>query len=204
MASPFSLSFANSQKELNEMSLLNTNRKRFIFRQLRIPTLLFLVFVIWDLHFFFNIDSGRSLGEYMDDIRRMNDYCNYFMIFISVVLGFLVVLPKEDPSKPETLNPIAPFFVSLFAASASILFFPVPYSDDQIDLIRGFWLIHVFLEQATVIFTASGLMGLLVAFTRRHPVEELPAPMRSADVRGPVGERDDTRVQGQETSQEPD
>lgn len=148
-------------------------RKRLIYnlKQILLPSIIFLAFFAYDIWFFNNVKHYRSSGDYISDVRIINQYCNYYLVFISVIIGFLMTLPKNRETKENnTLNiPIFTFFVSLVAVSLNLIFFPVPYSDSW--PVKYLWFFHIVCGQAVVIFTAFGLLGLLRAFMQMHPID---------------------------------
>ncbi len=145
-------------------------RFQYNFKQLRLPTLVVLCLISYDLWFISCVETGRGFKDYIEDVRRMNDYCNYYLVFISVLIGLLLTLPYNTEGKPENLIPVAPLAVSLIAASINMVFFPVPYSNDVLWPTQLLWLYHVIFEQTVVIFTAFGLFGILRTFMKRRPV----------------------------------
>ena len=147
--------------------------KRIAIRKahLSIPILVMLPLLRYDAFFFFAMPSGREQKggafEYVLDIRVMHLYTSYALGFIALFLG-LVIGRLEDVKKHFGYIHVAPFIVALVAASFCMVFIPVPYSNDNLALVRYYWLAKLILQQAVVVFT---IFGLIVIAVRVHDVQ---------------------------------
>jgi hypothetical protein len=62
-------------------------RFQYNFKQLRLPSLIVIALIFYDVWFLSSVDTGRDFQKYIDAIRRMNDYCSFYLVFISVLIG---------------------------------------------------------------------------------------------------------------------
>ncbi len=143
------------------------NMKRYNLTHIGIPSSILLILILYDILFFTSNGKPRqNVEEYIGDVRRINEYCNWYLAFISLFIGIMATNLK-DLRESVGLFPVTPFFIALTSASINLLFIPVPYQNDNLQMVKILWMYHIILEQTVVIFTAYGLIAVLYVFLRR-------------------------------------
>lgn len=125
--------------------------------RLWIPATLLIPLLIYDTWFFFYVDHGRKVADYIGDTRVIHQYTNYALGFISLILGLMIGRMEDVRKYVGHLN-VAPFLIALGCASFCIMFVPMPYGDAHVSKVKVYWIVKVALEQAIVIFTIYGMV----------------------------------------------
>ena len=122
------------------------------------------ILISYDVFFIIHVQSGRSHVEYISNVQLINEYLSYLLIAITIAFAaFRDTLLTGEKTDPTVLF----FSVSMIAICASLLFIPVPYTENSTpSIIR--WLYSVVCSQVAVVSAFFGLLNLLLLIAKRN------------------------------------
>ncbi|MFC1617086.1 hypothetical protein ACFL2K_02600 [Candidatus Margulisiibacteriota bacterium] len=124
-----------------------------------VAILVILGLFIYDLFFIYGIPNiGKTALDYLGDIRAMNNYLQYLLIILSILI-LTVDKIIQNPEKKQKV--VSLFLIAIVTGVLSIIFFPIPWLAQTVALAKLRWLFSLILEQATVVLIINGVFVAL-------------------------------------------